>query len=306
VDRPYQDIWVKGSRIQRGIRECAERYIMIRDFCQQYQRPFTVLDIGAAEGYFAVRLAEDFPDCTVVTAEPRPSLGEVLRQNDNPRVLWLRRKLPLADLQCLAEVEHFDVVLALSVIHWMRRPPAESIAALQQLGDHLILELPVEAEATGQEVVRDIELPADGTLLGYGESHLEAAARRPVMVLSQKKTRLTRGYWESDRASTARISSDFTTKVFRKGKKVTYPWLRGINLQTFLKLDGAYPGRKYIARAVQAAYQRLDGPHGDLEPWNVILQGDQAMLIDPKPEADRARHDEDFLARLITAIKEPA
>ena len=297
----YQDVWVKGQRVSPGGRECANRYEIVRSFCSQYQRPFTVLDVGAADGYFSVRLAEDFPDCTVVAVEPRPRIGDVPKLNDAVRVLWLRKKLSLADIHTLADVEHFDVTLALSMIHWMKEPPDRSIKALRRLGDHLILELPVEAEATGQEVVQAITIPEDAVLLGYGESHLGGQGR-PFYLLSQKKTSLRSGYWDSPRDSIARIASTFESKTFKKGKKVSYPWMRGINLQTFLMLNGAYPSREYIAQCVRESYARLGGPHGDLEPWNVILQGDRADLIDPKPGNERAGTDAVFLEQLITTI----
>lgn len=304
MSTPYQDIWIKGEQVQRGQRECANRYEIVRSFFSQYQRPFTVLDMGASDGYFAVRLVEDFPDCTVVAVEPRPRIGEILHRNDAQRVLWLRKKLSPTELSKLADVEHFDVTLALSVIHWMKRPPAESIEALRRMGDHLILELPVEAQATGQEVVQKIEPPKDGTLLGYGASHLDADAQRPITVLSQEKTCLERGYWDSNRPSLAHIVSDFQSKTFHKGKKVSYPWLRGINLQTFLRLGGTWPRRARIADCVREAYLRLNGPHGDIAPWNVILQGDRAVFIDSKAGSERAGQDFAFLNRLLVQIVE--
>lgn len=302
MTKPYQDVWVKGRMVSAGVRECAERYALIRSFCSQYRRPFTVLDVGAADGYFAIRLAEDFPDCTVAAVEPRQRIGVVLRQNEAERVLWLQVKLAVDDLRILAEVEHFDVTLALSVIHWMNQPPEESLAILRGLGDHLILELPVEDTACGQEVVREIETPADGILLGYGQSHLDATARRPIYLLSQEKTCLARSYWDSPYPSLARIDSSFDAKTFRKGKKLAYPWMRGINLQTFLSLNGVWPSREHVARCVQAAYERFGGPHGDLSPWNIIWQGDHAVLIDPKPQRKRAMADAEVLERLVAKI----
>ncbi|KKM06936.1 hypothetical protein LCGC14_1738940, partial [marine sediment metagenome] len=303
----YQDIWVKGKVQTRGQRECAKRYELIRRFCAQYQRPFTVLDIGAADGYFAVRLAEDFPECTVVAVEPRERIGEVLKLNDQQRVLWLNKALTAENIHKLTEVEHFDVTLALSVIHWLKVPPAWSLGALRELGDHLILEVPVEAAATGQAIVEAITLPPDGVLLGYGESHLDPKARRPIYVFSQTRTTLAKHYWGEDRRSTRQrfaitIGSSFESKTFTKGE--TRPWLRGINLQTFLVLNGVQPSREHIAECVRTAMSPKS-PHGDLTPWNVILQGDRVALIDAKPEGVRASEDATFLEKLIATILDP-
>lgn len=299
----YQDIWCKGQVLQKGVRECAERYELVRRFCAQYTRPFTVLDIGAADGYFAVRLAEDFSECTVVAVEPRQRIGEVLRANDAKRVLWLQKRMSAADIRGLACVEHFDLTLALSVIHWMKEPPAESLAALRLLGDHLILEVPTEESATGQEVVQALEVPAGAKLLGYGASHLDVSKPRPMYLLSQAKTGLMKGYLGSPRSAHVTITSDFKTKTFAKGKKVHYDFIRGINLQTFLALGGSHPNRAYVAGLLTGAYRR-NHPHGDLAAWNVILAGDRAHLIDAKPEAERAEHDAEFLERLLKQVKE--
>lgn len=301
----YQDIWVRGQVTQKGIRECAERYGLIHDFCERYRRPFTVLDIGAADGYFAVRLAEDFPECTVVAIEPRLRIGKVLKLNDAKRVLWLPKKVSAAHVRQLAAVEHFDVTLALSVVHWFSEPPEETINAMRLLGDHLILETPTEEAATGHKA-ETITIPTDASLLGHGKSHLKVEAPRPIHLLSQQKTALLRSYWGAPSVPATRIviTSDFDTKTFSKGKKVHYDWLRGINLQTFLALDGAWPDREYVAGLLPEALQggHPDG-HGDVATWNVVLQGDRAVLIDPKPGGERAANDAAFLERVIAEVR---
>ncbi|KKM90264.1 hypothetical protein LCGC14_1240240, partial [marine sediment metagenome] len=38
----YQDIWVKGKLVRDGKRDCENRYKLIRTFCEQYTRPFTI------------------------------------------------------------------------------------------------------------------------------------------------------------------------------------------------------------------------------------------------------------------------
>ena len=63
----YQDVWVKGRVIIKGVRDCEGRYMAIRNELRRLgfpgkngDRPFTVLDIGAGSGYFSFRLAEEF------------------------------------------------------------------------------------------------------------------------------------------------------------------------------------------------------------------------------------------------------
>ncbi len=147
---------MKGKVEKRGVRECEDRFELIRAFAGKFERPFTVLDIGANLGYFSLRLAETF-DCTCVAIEGIYGdwTQEVFERNENPRVILLKKIFKLADLRALAEVEHFDVVLGLSMIHHLDGSFDESLEVLRSLGDHLILELPFEANACGQQVVHE-------------------------------------------------------------------------------------------------------------------------------------------------------
>lgn len=109
--RPYQDLRVARGVVTEGRRECSARYEAIRVALSKLRRPFTVLDLGAAQGYFAERLAEDFG--AVVTAV---DTGPVRRRKRYPRgsVAWKQERLSGANV---AQWGGFDVVLALSLLH---------------------------------------------------------------------------------------------------------------------------------------------------------------------------------------------
>ncbi len=301
----YQDIWVKGRVVRPGIRRCAERYELIAQFCRQYRRPFTVLDLGANLAYFSLRLTEQF-DCTAVAAEGIYSdwTREVLEQNDNPRVLLLAHVFRLADLRALAAVEHFDVVLALSVIHHLDGSFAESLAVLRSLGDHLILELPNEANACGQAIVREAvtaTLPPDAQLLGYGPSHLDGG-QRPIYRLSQPKTAITESYLGTPRTGMRlTITSDVHQKrVQFHNKPESRDWLPGINLHTWMWFHGAYPRPRWIADQLR---QNAPTAHRDVQPWNVILGGGTARFIDADdPTHAFAYSDTEYLDRLTCLL----
>ncbi|MGE4291689.1 MAG: hypothetical protein AB7E32_05705, partial [Desulfovibrio sp.] len=111
----YQDIWVNGKVETKGIRDCSNRYALIRSLCAKYQRPFTVLDIGTNLGYFSFRLAYEF-DCRAVMVERKgvylDKLLEVIaRQDKRDHLTLLSGDLNLAILNQLGTCEHFDVVL---------------------------------------------------------------------------------------------------------------------------------------------------------------------------------------------------
>ncbi len=307
MSKPYQDVWVKGKVMVQGYRECAERYELVAHFCSQYRRPFTVLDVGANLGYFGIRLAEQFPECRVVAVEGRPEIGSVLQENDNPRVIWLRRMLSLRDLWCLANVEAFDVVLALSVIHHLPAAPEASLEVLPLIGDHLILELPYEDTACGQEKVQAIVPPSDAVDLGRGKSHLDGGSRQ-ILLVSRPKRRLASAYLGCSRSELAMtIYSDFARKRVRFWTKAEpeRDWHAGLNLQTYLVMGGAYPSRRLIAARVREAAidERQAYDHRDIAAWNVILQGDRVQIID-RQDPHTGRHDDKLcLERLLASLE---
>jgi len=297
----YQPTWIKGRAVSPGERECAERYEILRRFCRQYGRPFTVLDVGANLAYFSLRLTEEF-DCAAVAIEGSQA-GQaclrVLEQNENPRVIFLARDVTLADLQALAEVEHFDVVLALSVIHHLPGSFEARLGLLRSLGDHLILELAHE-QAAGGGAQKASRVPSDARCLGYGASHVEPGARRPILLLSRPKTGLVRSFLGATRENfSIAIASDFSHKtVSWPYKPEARAWHRGINLATYLDLGGAWPTRETIIGYLRSL--RLTGAHGDIQPWNVILQGDAVQLIDAADPTMTVRYDD--VASMATLI----
>jgi SAM-dependent methyltransferase len=271
----YQDTWVKGKVAEYGERDCAPRYEAIREVAARFKRPFTVLDIGANLGYFSLRLAEDF-DCTVLAVEAGPWLNPVLCRNENPRVLGVQRSMSFDDLRELADVEHFDLVLGLSVTHHFDAPYADVLGQIRRLGFATILELPTEPNACGQSSVRETFVPDDAELLGTFGTHL--GGMRPLVLLTDKNPTLARSYWKSPvEGSPVKIACGWSKKT-KTIRGVSSPWLRGINLETWLQLGPVFPSREYVARLL-ADSQPVE-KHGDLKAWNVVLQGDAVRVID--------------------------
>jgi glycosyltransferase involved in cell wall biosynthesis/ADP-heptose:LPS heptosyltransferase/SAM-dependent methyltransferase len=304
----YQDIWLKGKLHRRGIRECEERFGLIRDFCQQFKRPFTILDLGANLGYFSLRLTETC-DCTALACEGMYGdwIEEVLAKNENPRVILVRKTFKLNDLRGLAEVEHFDVVLALSVIHHLDGSFDECLEVLRSLGDHLILELPFEANACGQTLVQaavKATLPADAIQMGLGKSHL-AEGYRKIVRLSRPKTQIVKSYMGTGLTNLSlTIRSNFAEKVVEYHNRTEQrPWHRGVNLQTYLWFNGRHPSRSQIADLLENC--ALPGKaHRDIQPWNIVLQGDAVQFIDcDDPNHASSFDDQSYLKRLLLLLR---
>jgi len=111
----YQDVWEDGKVMVKGARECSLRWAAIKTLMNSYNRHFTVLDIGASEGYFSFRAMQEF-DCSVVMMERKPLLErcEQIRLN---RCTLLQKSFTIADIVEMSKCEHFDVVLCMSVLH---------------------------------------------------------------------------------------------------------------------------------------------------------------------------------------------
>lgn len=149
----YQDILVRNKVIGIGTNVCAARYDMIKPIFDLYQRPFKVLEIGAAQGYFSFRIANDFPlaHCIMIEEDNNyysyhgSMLLELCRLNSHlDNVSLLRKRVSIEDLEYLNEAEHFDVVMAFLVIHQLDddlHNQMKILETLLKMGDHVIIEL---------------------------------------------------------------------------------------------------------------------------------------------------------------------
>jgi len=140
---PYQDIIVNNEVLSRGLGpDCSSRYEAIRNVIAEYGRPIKVLDIGAANGYFSLRIAHDFKAlCVMVDRSDRLRLICELNDTINNNLIYLKKSLSLDDLKLLKRHEHFEVVLMLNVIHHME-PWQEILETIFELGDTIIIETP--------------------------------------------------------------------------------------------------------------------------------------------------------------------
>lgn len=276
----YQDHWKYGTLIEKGERDCESRYQEIRKVALRYKRAFTVLDIGANAGYFTIRLAEEFPNCVVIAVEPEGDLASHVTHLNN--VVLLKKKLSQADLSMLARCEYFDIVLCLSVLHYLDedKPYKEALDKVTQLGTNIFLELPVEKKTLAHrydEMHQLIKLC--GNPIAMISSHVDASLARPMFLLkgSLVKDRLSR--WGEEYQTDAQLDIDdnkLTVTFSHKGEK--RDWYHGINLWTYIQADGVYPAPIDIC-SVLVDCTRWE-KHRDVCPWNVIVSGRVAHIID--------------------------
>lgn len=113
----YQPNYVgDGQEIGLAERDCATRYEAIRDYLRVFgPTEGTVLDFGAAEGYFACRLAEDFPNLRVIAIDNNRQLPRNTRRFRNVQA-HAHRVAP-RDLPEILGGQKLAAVLLLSVLH---------------------------------------------------------------------------------------------------------------------------------------------------------------------------------------------
>lgn len=261
------------------------RYALIAPILAQYRRPITVLDLDCGTGYFGLRVAYEFGS-VVVLADAHPGLPAMIAVNDAPTTIGLGRALTLADLVALVACEHFDVVLAMGGVSRFGTAAVPAIDALLRLGEQVIIEGPeVNAhEAIHDALEREAPLCLGHTPLGEGSAPLYHFVRpKPVLT----KTRFKGPPTTRD----VRVLSSRTHKVFfAPGKGEKRAWFPGINLATWVALNGMWPLRHEVEEAVAQEYHRALGSdtdvpyvavgHGDVRLDNFILSGESVTLID--------------------------
>jgi len=143
----YQDQYVNGEIVSEGKRECDGRYNAMKQVFEKYKRPFTILDIGANFGYYSIRACTEY-DATAIMIESEDNEIQTLldlcdKNKCKDKLTVIQTRLDLYKLKELSKCEHFDVILALNIIHHFKTEEVLEVCEIfTKLGDNLILETP--------------------------------------------------------------------------------------------------------------------------------------------------------------------
>jgi SAM-dependent methyltransferase len=226
-DKVYQDVYLKGRVVRHGTRSSEERYQAVAQALQRYRRPFTVLDIGANQGYFSFRIAHEF-NAVCVMIEKQAALLENCKKNESDRVVLLQHVISASELMRLSHTEHFDVVLALNVIHHFRWRWRTAARAILDLGDTVIIESPPNNDtgSRGKWIRRPIN------------RFLESM---PHTVIAETERR-------RDRPIMSKMRLYERENVQERSSVPVSGAAHGISLDTFDLLGGVYPERNVLSR----------------------------------------------------------
>jgi SAM-dependent methyltransferase len=242
----YQKTEGAGLPTRGGSRECAGRWALLEPALRRFRRRFSVLDLGAAEGYFALRAARDF-DAVAVGLEASDAFAESCREVRPERVVSLRARVAVEDLEELAACEHFDVVLALSFVHHFP-DPIRALRAVLNLGDVIVVEIPDHRESGATNFDAIGPLLREAFKLG-GHFFAEAASNRSTLGrlwfrFTRQRSLVALAGWGAHRSPEPAVVLSST----RDAKTAAYsvsglsaPWVEGVGLQTFLALGGTWP-----------------------------------------------------------------
>lgn len=279
----YQDI-IKNGTVIRGVRECEARYAVIKEILKQFHRPFSVLDLGANLGYFSFRISEDFPKSTIVMIEDLYSdqLLELCLENNKKNIIFLKKNLNVNLLKKLGECEHFDVVLALNVIHHIGEV-SKTLKNIENLGEHIIIETPhfFDDGSCGKDNLKEIYNAVEIHYKKLGNFSRHTSNLQSIMGVNfLTKNFLETRYWDypKDEIQTFKILSSEKTKIFvHPEKKEERAWIEGINFRTFQYMNGIYPTKETILKSLRSLEI---SDHNDLTPWNLIITGELIIPID--------------------------
>jgi len=300
-----QDVIVNNVVVLSGLCDCQRYYNAIKPILDRYKRPITVLDLGAGQGYFTFRIAKDYDSTCIMVEDNGDSfrradqLLELCHLNSNlHNIVLLNKRLSLQELQKLADCEHFDVVLAFDYVNPEDCNWKQTVDEILHLGDNIFIQTPwsnVSSENTTTKNVVKYLANQSGKLILQTPCAYEPKIEEQMFWFERHKEALRCKCfaWKSKDSymDSFRIESSYTHKTFLKKGKTSGPeWKKGINLVTFLMLNGTYPVKYDIKQAVaKLTQERLT----DFAPQNLIVQGNNIALIDQKDkewrEADSQR-----------------
>lgn len=290
----YQSIEVNGKIVVKGWRDCKQRWEIIKPHIKNHQ---TVMDIGSHYGYFAMKIARQYPDTLVWSVEETTKRARIqklaLQQNGFQNVILSRTSIDLLSLLKLQRTcESMDTILALSVIHYFPlKAIPEIIWAFSRLAQNLIMEFPnpEEEDVANKNLVDMLEpeyllgLIYDSVKkIGESPSPKNPEIMRPIYLA--QNYRITRencmSYWNSRSGGHHTVEyKDLKWTISGKVKQYN-----GLNLANLKHFNVVYPNKNQWFKEGASRYYNLiqdtKGKVTDIHPRNLIVSHNGVFPID--------------------------
>lgn len=225
----------------------------------RYKRPITVLEIGSAE-HVAELVQRN--SVTAVTLIPGDSLIEI---PSSLLTVLAPQQLTIGQLQKLAQCEHIDVVLVRDLTSVIQVPIATLVGTLINLGEHVFI------EATNRFLKKAL---VNSTACAQVTESLFYSYRAKNSLAYTRFTAKNPSFVHYE------VQSSYQDKqlIKEEGRKGV-PWVPGINLVTFIMLNGVCPTDEHIKKQLRSFEKRYPH-HNDLVIGNIIVQGTTLIPID--------------------------
>ena len=311
----YQDIEIDGKLVAKGKRDCKKRWDLMKKHIGSHD---VVIDLGSAEGYFAHKIAREYPDSLVISFESDPVMCEIqkriFQKEGIYNVVVCQHRLSHEDLEkWVGYVDCFDVILALSILHHY---PAEDVEGvfdcLQKLSPMIIGEAPAEGEleacgGEAKEVVNKI-IKQKVEILGEVPSHL-GDYKRGVWIkrlwpsIGQKIVREEAdAYFGVSHGGRHKFELIWDGDWFLNGERI----VAGVNVWNLLSFNIIWPDKKWWKAQVSGAYECLEFK-SDVRLWNLLMTSTGLKAFDYMtefPDGDQAEYKKGDLEKLEEKLDE--
>ncbi|MDN3504654.1 MAG: hypothetical protein P0S95_03660 [Rhabdochlamydiaceae bacterium] len=288
------NVLVKPATSDSGL--CEMKYCAVKTYLDRFERPFTMIDLGANQGYYSLRAAYDFNESVFVMTEGtqidqpmlKKQLLSICHDNDQfDNLILLTEPLNSDNLRHLGECEHFDVILAFSIFDQFKDNWKSALESILSLGSLTFIDVPkitpITPNPLRQWIVNLENFLEEYSAISVKTNHADDQVK--LFLIERKKRYLKRKSWilpKMDEHS-HRIYSSFTIKKLVKkakdmlGKETQSIWHPGINLITYKMLNAQYPTHNRIKDQI---YSLRSFPHGDWMINNMVVQGNYIKFID--------------------------
>ena len=247
-------------------------YGAIHSLLSRYSRSITILEITQKNSMcYSLDIARHYPQatCVVVAHGRTDSVADILEQHAITNLVLLDPPaLDTYSIDMLGKCEHFDVVIVHDVEALDQKNVIPMLRLLLKLGDHIFI-----------DSAASLRIP-EGTLSQQSEV-VATHAGRSFLYFEVLKSNLLLPRW-SIRGNAPfkhyEVMSNFhEKKLYKRATKTTSHWIPGINLLTFIMLQGLYPTNKMIRKHLKS-FKDID--HNDLVLGNMVVQGASVVPID--------------------------
>ncbi len=258
----YQDIIINGKIIQKANNNHNDgevRFNLIDSILQKFKRPFTMLDLGASQGYYSILAATKYDKSVFVMIEGNnnyyPFIGtqllDICKCNTSLKnIILLKKHLIISDIKRLSECEYFDIVLALNIIHWFKYSWKNLINHILELGSQVIIETPPQEvlnQLNDNKLKKEIEdyiKLKKGKLIGQVKRHTSETYSKVFLISNIEKKIIKRENWKAEYNENSKdylISNQHEKLLFKEKNLKPIYCKPGINLYTYKFYNGSHP-----------------------------------------------------------------